>query len=663
MVWKIHLSFVIEMLLFFTFDVHGSGVRFSNTWAVKIRGGGIEKISRKHGFANETQVVSDYYIFDHRMVPVRSSSPSTHILERLLAEPEVLWAEQQILQPFTSYSLVTFNDPRWNEQWYMTRKDGPTYNVQAVWNMGFTGKGIVVAVVDEGLEKNHPELKQNFVQEASFDFIEDDDDPSSSDPIYSASHGNNCAGVIAAVANNEFCGVGIAYKAKIGGIRILGKGLTDAVKAKGLGFRRDYVDIYSNSWGPEDNGHGVAEIGVMTENVLSQGALKGRKGRGSIFVFGAGNGGFLKDSCSFNGLINSIYTIGITGVNKDGSVPRYGERCPGIMAVTYSKEIFFSADKVITASHYGECTDSFSASSAATAMASGLIALALESNKTLSWRDVQHIIIRSSRADSKILQATDWITNGANLTVSNYVGFGLMDAYRLVSYARSWATVPPQLMCAISNTQINRIIPSVDSLTVASSLENLQANCSGKNMTYLEHVQVEISLNFTRRGDLEVNLTSPLGTTSRLIQYRPRDNFTTLKNWKILTLHHWGENPTGVWKLTLKNSRPQRRNTGVLFNWTLILYGTETDPLKGNLRINASLPTTQPMSRTPTTVTEATERRSKSLSGAEVAGIVVGVTAFLAIVASVGWLLYRRLLSGPHQLVGVSAGPEEVIKM
>ena len=53
----------------------------------------------------------------------------------------------------------------------------------------------------------------------------------------------------------------------------------------------------------------------------------------------------------------------------------------------------------------------------------------------------------------------------------------------------------------------------------------------------------------------------------------------------------------------------------MLFNWTLILYGTETDPLKGNLRINASLPTTQPMSRTPTTVTEATERRSKSLSG------------------------------------------------
>lgn len=104
----------------------------------------------------------------------------------------------------------------------------------------------------------------------------------------------------------------------------------------------------------------------------------------------------------------------------------------------------------------------------------------------------------------------------------------------------------------------------MDSLTVTFSLENLQVKCSGKEINYLEHVQVEISLSFKRRGDLEVNLTSPLGTTSRLIQYRPSDNFTTLKNWRILTLHHWGENPRGVWKLTLKNSQPQSKNTGIL---------------------------------------------------------------------------------------------------
>lgn len=52
------------------------------------------------------------------------------------------------------------------------------------------------------------------------------------------------------------------------------KGITDALKAKGLGFKQNYVDIYSNSWGPKDNGFEVAEAGVMTEEVLRQGSLK-----------------------------------------------------------------------------------------------------------------------------------------------------------------------------------------------------------------------------------------------------------------------------------------------------------------------------------------------------------------------------------------------------
>lgn len=58
------------------------------------------------------------------------------------------------------------------------------------------------------------------------------------------------------------------------GIRIFDLELTDALAAKGLGFRQDYVDIYSNSWGPPDNGYEVAEVGVMTEEVLRRGALK-----------------------------------------------------------------------------------------------------------------------------------------------------------------------------------------------------------------------------------------------------------------------------------------------------------------------------------------------------------------------------------------------------
>ncbi|KAJ7328622.1 hypothetical protein OS493_023891 [Desmophyllum pertusum] len=533
------------------------------------------------------------------MVPTRSSYPSSHILKELLDEPEVLWAEQQVLQKYEMYSHhdeVIFNDPMWKDQWYMMRDDGPMYNVLEVWKMGYTGKGVVVGVVDSGLDKNHTELKKNFDQEASFDFEENEEDPGSNNIDKSVSHGNGCAGIIAAVANNSFCGVGIAYNANIGGIRILsGEGLTDAKQAKGISFRQDYVDIYSCSWGPTDYGYEVEEAGVMTEAALRQGAFEGRKGLGSIFVFAAGNGGYSDDSCAFNGLVNSIYTIAITGVKKDGSLPRWGEHCPGILAVTYSKGMLYILDqtKVITATGDGKCTDDFGASSAAAPMASGIIALALEANKNLTWRDVQHIIIRSSRANGlangTVIQTEDWITNGANLTASNNVGFGLMDAHRLVSLAVNWTTVAPQLKCTISHPRINRVIPSADALKVTVSLNDVTVTvtrlCLGSKINYLEHVQVRVNLNYTVRGELEMNLTSPQGTTSRLTQYRPKDNSpdaTNLTNWVILTLHHWGENPSGIWELSLKNAKPEHKNTGMLFDWALIIFGTATDPLKVN---------------------------------------------------------------------------------
>lgn len=69
-------------------------------------------------------------------------------------------------------------------------------------------------------------------------------------------------------------------------------------------------------------------------------------------MFAAGNGGILvKDSCAFNGYVNSIYTIAITGINKDGSIPSYGERCAGVMAVTYSKDLFDRGSKVVCPRH------------------------------------------------------------------------------------------------------------------------------------------------------------------------------------------------------------------------------------------------------------------------------------------------------------------------
>lgn len=65
---------------------------------------------------------------------------------------------------------------------------------------------------------------------------------------------------------------------------------------------------------------------------------QGRQGRGSIFVFAAGNGGREFDNCAYNGYANSVFTITITGVDRNGSIPEYAERCSAIMASSYSQD-------------------------------------------------------------------------------------------------------------------------------------------------------------------------------------------------------------------------------------------------------------------------------------------------------------------------------------
>jgi furin len=129
-------------------------------------------------------------------------------------------------------------------------------NVISAWREGITGKGIVVTILDDGLETDHPDLERNYDPEASFDVNSGDNDPM---PHYdltdSNRHGTRCAGEVAASANNSICSVGIAFNAKVGGVRMLDGDVTDAVEARSLGLRPQHIDIYSASWGPDDDGN------------------------------------------------------------------------------------------------------------------------------------------------------------------------------------------------------------------------------------------------------------------------------------------------------------------------------------------------------------------------------------------------------------------------
>jgi furin len=125
------------------------------------------------------------------------------------------------------------------------RGNGLDMNVIPAWREGITGKGIVVTILDDGLETDHPDLEKNYDPEASYDVNSGDNDPM---PHYdltdSNRHGTRCAGEVAASANNSICSVGIAYNAKVGGVRMLDGDVTDAVEARSLGLRPQHIDIY-----------------------------------------------------------------------------------------------------------------------------------------------------------------------------------------------------------------------------------------------------------------------------------------------------------------------------------------------------------------------------------------------------------------------------------
>lgn len=99
------------------------------------------------------------------------------------------------------------------------------------WDLGYTGRGVVVTILDDGLEITHPDIAPNFDPLASYDVNDGDPNPT---PRYEYTdenrHGTRCAGEVAAVYNNSLCVVGVAFNAKIGGIRMLDGEVTDAVE-------------------------------------------------------------------------------------------------------------------------------------------------------------------------------------------------------------------------------------------------------------------------------------------------------------------------------------------------------------------------------------------------------------------------------------------------
>lgn len=99
------------------------------------------------------------------------------------------------------------------------------------------------------------------------------------------------------------------------GIRLIADYTTDAQEAAGLSYRSDINDIYSNSWGPNDDGRRLEKPGVLTLRAMEDSVNNGRGGKGVVYVWAGGNGKSYGDNCNYDGYANSRFTIAIGAVD------------------------------------------------------------------------------------------------------------------------------------------------------------------------------------------------------------------------------------------------------------------------------------------------------------------------------------------------------------
>ena len=472
---------------------------------------------------------------------------------------------------------------------------GTDLNVLGVWDDGIKGEGVTVAIVDNGVKYDHVNLTGNYRPDLSRDFAEVnngvyDVDPKPLSrkilgPILWDSHGTRMAGIVAGTGENDTFGV--APDASLIALRqftSLDPTSNDLVEADSLSYLHDDVDIYSNSWGP-DSGKSSEPLILgnpdpLTMMELHTGVNQGRNGLGSIFVWAGGNDGELGDNVNYDGYANSRYTIAVGAVDYNGFHLEYSEEGAALLVAAYSGSFTQSNSGIYTtdiAEPQGfppttDYTNKVRGTSTAAAMVSGVVALMLEANPALTWRDVQHILVETS-------QKTDpnnggWQANAAGYEHSYKYGFGIVDAAAAVNAAKNWQAVGTEVSLEYdANLNQAGFQPQEINQTISDDGTVLTSTITIDEEITVESAEVVFDATHGHRGDLEVVLISPDDTESILAEPYKRDgeNYST---WKFTSLRHWGESSKGNWTLQVTDTEDNSKE-GIWNSWRLNLHGAK----------------------------------------------------------------------------------------
>jgi kexin len=274
---------------------------------------------------------------------------------------------------------------------------------------------------------------------------------------------------------------------------------------------------------------------MLIKKAFVNGIQNGRAGKGSIFVFAAGNGAYHDDNCNFDGYTNSIYSITVGAIDREGNHPSYSEACSAQLVVAYSSG---GGDAIHTTDVGPDvCTTGHGGTSAAGPLGAGTVALALSARPDLTWRDIQYIMLEAAVPVHE--EDKDWQITKSGRKFSHTWGYGKVDAYAVVEKAKTWTSVQPQAWYHSPWLRVQRDIPQGDK-GLASTFEVTKDALKSANLARLEHVTITMNVNHTRRGDLSVELRSPEGIVSHLSTTRRPDNAAMgYIDWTFMSVAHW----------------------------------------------------------------------------------------------------------------------------
>lgn len=421
------------------------------------------------------------------------------------------------------------NDPFFGMQWHLRNTSLPGVDIGAVeaWGLGYTGTGVVICIVEgTGFQLTHPDLAGNVNLSLA----------QSSSLV--SNHMTNVAGIAGAVGNNGQGVAGVAYNAQLSQA-LIG---SDMQTASALLRLNNGNHIKNNSWGPTDNGL-IDPMPAVIRDALISSTSNGRDGLGTIFVWAGGNGLTSNDRVDYDPYASSRYTIAVGAVGNDDRQASYSEPGSSLLLSAYSSGGTLGITTTASNSGY---TFTFGGTSASSPIVAGVVALMLEANPGLTWRDVQHILVDSVRP----IDPDDerWVLNGSGRLVNEGYGFGMVDAPAAVLLAEGWSGVGPEVSASSGVVAVNEAAPDND----ASGIER---TVFISDNVRIESVELVMNVQTTMIGDLEISITSPDGTRSLLARQRNNDFQDDLVGTVFTSMRHWGEQSAGHWVVKLADRR------------------------------------------------------------------------------------------------------------